>query len=340
MELKSVILPVVGKGLVSLLLAMGCISCSTIFTDQTECPRGISLRFVYDYNMEYANSFHQKAHCATVYVYDDQGNFVTMVEETEEDLSNEDWRMRFDLEPGDYTLFAYSGLACEESSFTSVSMGAKASGSHIGDFAVTLNHDDFVSDEVLHDLYYGNLGQPLKLSVKEDDYQEATVRMLKNTNNIRILLQQMNGEQITADEFTFAITADNSHMDAANEIVSKGQVTYLPWTKGQTVVGVAEDGQTPVSAAFAEFSTSRLTEETSAQLIIHSVEKDKDIIRIPLDTYLLLLKSQLYEDMPAQEFLDRESEWTLAFFLDSNNRWINTNIIVNGWTIRINDSEL
>ena len=44
--------------------------------------------------------------------------------------------------------------------------------------------------------------------------------------------------------------------------------------------------------------------------------------------------------MPAQEFLDRESEWSLVFFLDSNNRWYNTRIIVNDWVVRINNSEM
>ena len=64
------------------------------------------------------------------------------------------------------------------------------------------------------------------------------------------------------------------------------------------------------------------------------------IVNIPLNTYLLFLKSELYAEMPAQEFLDRESEWSLVFFLDSNNRWYNTRIIVNDWVVRINNSEM
>ena len=63
-------------------------------------------------------------------------------------------------------------------------------------------------------------------------------------------------------------------------------------------------------------------------------------INIPLNTYLLLLKSELYADMPAQEFLDRVCEWSLVFFLDSGNRWYNARIIVNDWVVRINNSDL
>ena len=340
MKFMNAILPVVSRGLMGLLLAAGCMSCSTIFTDQTDCPRGVSLRFVYEHNMEYANSFHSKVHCATVYVFDDEGRYVTTFEESGEQLRDESWRMTFDLEPGDYTLVAYSGLACENSSFTPTSMGlSKASGSHIDDLAVSLDHEDSVSDKALHDLYYGNHGEPLRLTVEPDDYIEETINLMKNTNNIRILLQQMDGGQIAADDFTFTITDDNSFMDSDNNVVSKGQITYRPWTKGETVVGVADDGHTPVSAAYAELSTSRITTDNAPRLVVYSKEKERDIINIPLNTYLLLLKSQLYADMPAQEYLDRESEWTLAFFLDPGNRWINTYVIVNDWTIRLNDNE-
>ena len=32
-------------------------SCERIYDDLAPCPHGVSLRFVYDYNMEYANAF-------------------------------------------------------------------------------------------------------------------------------------------------------------------------------------------------------------------------------------------------------------------------------------------
>ena len=44
--------------------------------------------------------------------------------------------------------------------------------------------------------------------------------------------------------------------------------------------------------------------------------------------------------MPAQEFLDRVSEWSLVFFLDSGNRWYNARIIVNDWVVRLNQAIL
>lgn len=98
----------------------------------------------------------------------------------------------------------------------------------------------------------------------------------------------------------------------------------------------------------------------TARLVVRSVEKDREVINIPLVKYLLLLKSALYDDItklnslvdprwkdnmiysaePNQNFLDRMSEWSIVFFLDSNNRWVNVYIIVNDWVVRINDAEL
>ena len=62
-----------------------------------------------------------------------------------------------------------------------------------------------------------------------------------------------------------------------------------------------------------------------------------EIINIPLINYLLMLKSDLYASMDSQEFLDRESEWSMIFFLSPNLEWIKTYIKINDWTVRIND---
>lgn len=66
----------------------------------------------------------------------------------------------------------------------------------------------------------------------------------------------------------------------------------------------------------------------------------KEVVNIPLNNYLLLLRSDLYAEMDAQEFLDRESEWSMIFFLDSDQTWLRTYIKINDWTVRINDMEM
>ena len=337
MNFKSVISSAIIRGAAALLMAAGAISCNTIYDDQSDCPRGVSLRFVYDYNMEYVNSFHKKVHCVNVYVFDEEGKYVDNWMETGDVLKDENWRMQKEIGEGKYTLLAYGGLCCGESSFKASQLQSRANAqSEISGVTVSLLHSDWISDQSLHPLFYGIA----ELEVGKDDYVEKTIYLKKDTNNIRFALQQMNGEAITADEFDVTIVDDNTVLDWQNEPMPAGLVTYKPWAKGETVIGSGEDGETPVTAAYYELSTSRLTTSTSPRLIVYNKEKGENIINIPLNTYLLFLKSELYAEMPAQEFLDRESEWSLVFFLDSNNRWYNTRIIVNDWVVRINDAEI
>lgn len=335
MNFKSVISSVTIRWAAALLTVAGAISCNSIYEDQSGCPRGVSLRFVYDYNMEYVNSFHKQAHCLNVYLFDKDGNYLDNWVETGDVIKDEDWRMRRELGEGNYTLIAYAGLCCGESSFTAPQLVTRAA-SRREQVNVSLNHDNYISNTSLHSLFYGMA----TLEVGKDDYVEQTVYLKKNTNNLRFVLQQMNGEQIKADEFDVRITDDNGLLAWDNEVIQNGVITYQPWTKGETVIGAQEDGETPVSAAYYELSTSRLTTKTAPRLIVYSRERGENIINIPLNTYLLLLKSDLYSEMPAQEFLDRISEWSLVFFLDSGNRWINTHIVVNDWVVRINNAEL
>ncbi|MDD5914832.1 MAG: hypothetical protein PUC56_02915, partial [Bacteroidales bacterium] len=62
MKFGSVMSSVIARGASALLALAGIVSCNTVFTDQSDCPRGLSLRFVYDYHMEYVNSFHKQGH--------------------------------------------------------------------------------------------------------------------------------------------------------------------------------------------------------------------------------------------------------------------------------------
>lgn len=336
MKIKSVIFtPIIRLGLLCLSLVMGFNSCSMVWMDQEDCPQGLSLQFVYDYNMEYTDAFNTKVHCVSVLLFDAEGNYITTLEETSDVLKNEEYRMELDLEPGDYTLVTYGGHPCEDRSFNITQFGTKAS-DHISSLYAEMEHDNFVSGDAKHDFFHGMHS----FSVVKNKVSHEKVYLTKNTNNIRVVLQQLNGEKITSDMFTYEIIDDNSYMDHQNNVIPKGNVRYHPYASGEATVGSAEDGETPVYAAYAEFSTSRLTTGTSPKLVIRNVEKGEDVINIPLNTYLLLLKSEKYSEMSAQEYLDRESDWSVVFFLDPGHRWIRTHIVVNDWTVRINDTEL
>lgn len=303
---------------------------SCIKDDLQPCPLGVNLRFVYDYNMEYANAFPPKVDCVTLYIYDADGNYVTTRTETSEVLKDENYRMRIDLEEGSYRFVAYGGLACEEHTFAPVA--EPAAGSQWTDMNVAMQWDGETSGVKLHDLFYGNL----EVTVDGEDYKDYALYMMKNTNNVRIILQQLNYQPLSADDFDFQITDDNTLFNYDNSLIPNGTITYTPWSQGEETVGESGGENSEVTVAYAELSTSRLMVENHPRLIITAREDGREIVNIPLNDYLLLLKSDLYADMPDQEFLDRESEWSLIFFLDDNRVWLQTVIIINDWVVRLN----
>ena len=308
-------------------------SCEYIHEDLMPCERGVSLRFVYDYNMEYANAFPSKVDCVTLYIYDGQGNYVATREETTDVLSDENYRMRIDLEPGDYHLVAYGGLACEQHSFAVTDEPVDATDALSG-LSVLMQHDNLTSGKLLHDFFFGSLD----VTVEENLYKDETVYMMKNTNNIRIILQQMNGLPVSDEDFTFRIVNDDNTLFANdNSLIENGYITYMPWAQGQRTVGDGEEGSGKVTVAYAEFSTSRLTTGNHPRLIITNNATDDEVVNIPLNDYLLLLKSDRYADMGDQEYLDRENEWSMIFFLDRNHMWVDAQIIINDWVVRLNN---
>ena len=188
----------------------------------------------------------------------------------------------------------------------------------------------------LHPLFYGSLD----INVDNDTFEEATVYLMKNTNNIRVVLQQMNGGEVNDKDFTFRITDDNTLFASDNSLISNSGQVYAPWAQGQRTVGVTEEGDKKVTVAYAELSTSRLVAGNHPRLTITRNSDGAQVLSIPLNEYLLLLKSDHFDKMGDQEFLDRESNWSLIFFLDDNHTWIRTHIVVNDWIVRINDTEL
>lgn len=309
-------------------------SCESFFEDLPPCPHGVSLRFIYDYNMEYANAFHKKVDCLTVLVYDEDGVFIERHDVQGAELQDESYRMNLNLEQGTYRFLVYGGMQCDRSSFEFVD--APAADVRMEDMKVLMKAGKARTasvNEKLHDLFWGTL--TLETA---DLYRAGTVELKKNTNNVRIVLQQVNGQPVKAEEYSFSITDDNTLFAWDNTVIPNGGITYEPWVTGETLLGMTTGGE-EVIGAYAEFSTSRLTTGTSPKLVITNVKDKREIMNIPLNKYLLMLRSELYAQMKAQEFLDRESEWSVVFFLE-NGLWVETEIKINDWTVRIDDVEM
>ncbi|WP_300694212.1 FimB/Mfa2 family fimbrial subunit [uncultured Bacteroides sp.] len=336
---RNIISQYVSVVLGAMLATVALSSCERIFEDLDPCPHGVSLRFVYDYNMEFANAFPKQVDCLTLYIYDDKDNYVDTKIVTGEELQDEDYRMTLDLEKGNYHFVAYGGLACDKSSFSLLQ--TPAADSKRTDLRTIMDADCLTVPERrnLHDMFWGQL-----TLATADLYSEGTVKMMKNTNSIRIVLQNVDGTSVKVDDFDFEIIDDNTLFNYDNDLLPNGDITYIPWAKGQAQTGVSIVGPDqvvprPVEVAYAELSTSRLMTKNSPRLLVKRHEDAETVIDFPLNNYLLLMRSDRYSDMGDQEYLDRESRWTLYFFLQAG-IWLQTRIVVNDWVVRINDIEM
>lgn len=322
-------------GVVALVyVAISLSSCNGVYEDLEPCPQGLRLRFVYDYNMEFANAFPSQVDCLTVLLYDREGRYLNSYYADYALTSDENWRMEIDLPSGDYCLLAYGGLDCDDASFRFVQAPSQTL---MQNLEVYLPSSLITSPKGmdLHPLFYGSLD----VNVPEDDtdYTEATVKMMKDTNDLRIILQNVDGTPVNDEDFTFSVTADNTLFDYENNIIPTDLTEFYPWSKGTAIAGSGLDEDIPVQVGFAEFSLSRLMANASARLNVRSEREQKTVLSIPIVDYLLLLKSEHFASMGDQQFLDRESRWSMIFFLDSESHWISTHIVINGWIVRINN---
>lgn len=314
-------------------LALSLASCDAVYEDLDPCPQGLRLRFVYDYNMEYANAFPSQVDCLTLLVYDKEGHYIRTLTADKTETKNEDWRMTIDLPAGDYSLLAYGGMECSDASFKFNDSPSQIS---MQSLEVYLPSDLITEPKGtdLHPLFYGDLD----ITVPEDgpDYTDGTVYMMKDTNDIRVILGNESGLPTDADDFIFTITDNNTRFNYLNDIISTDNVTYRPWAKDNAEVGIQPDSS-PTILSWAEFSVSRLMENSDAILQVTRADDGKEVLSIPLVNILLLLKSEHYASMEDQEFLDRQSRWNLTFFLTNDGRWGEVEIIINDWIVRINN---
>lgn len=375
MKLFSVISSTLRRGFYPLLgvlfFVLAATACETIYDDRSNCFGGVRLRFVYEYHMERgANAFPANVDCVTVYVFDTEGNYVTQLSETSDVLQDESYRMDLPLDAGTYNLLVYGGLTCQSSRFVLTPDWSDASAASLhqqDDTTVTLPRDSQgVSAEQLHDLdkregglFYG----ARQITLSDEDfnkghYRDETVYLIKDTNDIQIILQELESPySVDVADYDFKIVDDNFVLDALNQAVHIAGDDYQPCYKpyfsknrsmGFVDIDNARDGQylegdvnMPVQVACAEFSTSRLFFEhaRSARLIVSSSDSGEEIINVPLIEYLLLIQNH-YDNWikSEQEFLDRQSRWSLILFLN-NGRWINTSvrISVNSWIVRLNN---
>ena len=109
------------------------------------------------------------------------------------------------------------------------------------------------------------------------------------------------------------------------------QLTYYAWRTDDGVADLNADGsraQTTIGVAIAELTVGRLVLQNDPILTITN-DKGEKVLSIPLIDYALLVKGYYNRDMSDQEYLDRQDEFNMTFFLDEDDRWVDSYIVIN-----------
>ncbi|WP_455665943.1 FimB/Mfa2 family fimbrial subunit [Phocaeicola sp.] len=322
-------------------------SCDNILDNgYGDCTMKYRVKFKYDYNMKKADAFANEVKSVTLYAFDDDGKFVYQRTEQGDVLAAEDYSMPVEVEPGDYHLVSWAGLEGENSFAVPVLTEGEST---IDELKCRMNRiygraadgSAIVSDH-LASLFHGEVTKQ-SFSRAAGREQVITVPLVKNTNNIRIILQQISDKKVDVSKFEFTITDDNGLMNYNNNLLDDETLTYYPWytaqgTTNRSATGRAEgeSEETGISVAVAQLTVGRLVEENHPQLTITNKESGQVVLSIPLIDYLVMTEAEGH-NMDNQEYLDRQDEYNMTFFLGPDMSWIKTQIIINGWTVRFND---
>ena len=329
-----------GVMLATLLFTLSTSSCENnlIYEGEGDCGTYYNISFKYDYNMKYADAFAKEVKSVALFVFDTNDTLVERVTVADEAaVAAEGFSIPLNLAAGDYELLAWAGLGNEES--FSLLANVVEGQTKKQDLQVMLNSSNGTSERDLKPLYHGAMA--LTVTSEPGTYNE-TISLVKDTNVIRILLQQ-SSDTIVAEKFRFEITADNGLLNYDNNVVAGNEILYTPWSVSSGTANTAsvEKSRTDaVSVVVAELTINRMIDGKSPILTVWNNEENKKVLSIPIADYALLVKGYYNSQMSAQEYLDRQDEYNMTFFLDEDGTWLSASIIINSWNVVLNHTIL
>lgn len=329
-------------------LAFGMTACEYIHDDLEPCPSGLRLAFEYDYNLQRADMFADHVKSVTVYVFDENGQFI--VSKTESADFSPSYEMELPLDPGRYQVVTLAGQ--KPLAEMPNGMGAKfrltepAVGDSLSAITLTLDHD--ATGRVMNEgmpldtIWHGMELEPIEVVI--DKVTTDTVSLVRNTKQINVALRDLDDPAaVDVNDFEFRIYDRNARLLWDNSVDETDSLTYMPYriwnTEDKPLEAGGEVG--PGRIAHADFMTSRLiyheAGKDDAILSITNKTTGVEVVRVNLADMLSRLRTSadIYRYTP-QQFLDRGYDYQLTFFLKGDTwDYVNIEIAVLSWAKRI-----
>lgn len=321
-----------------LLCVAAAVSCdSLIYEYEGDCSVHNKVLFTYEYNIKFADAFKNEVKSVDLYVFDHAtGGFVTKFTCSAESYAQNNGLELVDLKAGTYDMIAWAWGDATSRSYDIPQMNSGDPKSKLTAHLKRISDaEGSKSKERLTGLFYSQ-----KTSVKVEDtpgeHIVAVMDLMKDTNRIVVVLQHLSGEDVDVENFEFVITDDNGYLSSDNAVIPEGGLTYYPYGRRNEETTYEREGkQSVMKTALVEFSISRFMYDEKARLTVKNVE-GKTVLSIPLASYAAMVRDH-YKISGAQEYLDRQDDFSFIFFLDDDNEWFNAKIIINSWVLVLND---
>ena len=331
-------------------------SCSMMQEDRSnciDCRNTLRIMLRYDYNTARANMFADHVEEATVYVVDPKTSAIVDMQtacnnDSTQPLRSPSFAFNFEgLAPGNYRLYA-TGRSKADAAISTVTPSIAEAISKL-QFTVPADVAGNVATQRLDTLW--NTLKPIDITVPEFEPTEATIPLMRLTNDLNVVVFRRDGSLDNGHEhYDVSVTDENLTMGYDNAPSATTPLVYRPfaaWTTETTV----DDGTLAERNAHYDLSLFRLLvhpddARRNPRLIIRNRETSHEIVNIDLCYYLALARNA-YETQHygTQEYLDREYDYRLDFGFDgsgSGETWKYMTIRINvlSWAIRIQNEEL
>ena len=328
---------------------------------------GLYLNFKYDYNLERADMFNDHVGAVDVYVFDENGKYVTRQSEANVGsslpLAVPTYSMKMDLDPGKYKFIVLAGQNSYSEQMESGRARFVRSDLTAGDDMTAMNikldttpqgNNVLLVDNhglPLDTLWHGMEVEPVEVFAEKPTYH--TISLMRDTKKINVTLRELDDPtQMDINNYDLRIVDNNTHILWDNSLDETDQVMYTPhalWNtddrtpafdpNGDEIEGVGQIGH-------ADFMTSRILYHENAaddaMLTITNKLTGQTVGTLNLPDVLSRLRTS--EDVyrySAQEFLDRGYDYQLDIFLKGDRlAYVNISISILGWSQRVQFEEL
>ena len=348
------------KGVLLLMASMLISSCDMMKEDLSDCPTGLYVNFVYDYNIQRADMFKDHVGGLTLYVFDESDRIAAQRTVSGNELTKYGYNIHFteqELAPDhQYRLTAVamqkdwgqsSALTGYKSTISDNRTSLKVSLAHqrgvpygsVSNAAPldTLWHtlttlkaeaDNLPASTRYHLSKTGAVSSNGidQVSVIRGEPTYATVSLIRDTKHLNISLRELDTpENVRDEDYEVFIIDANTDVDYANNLIVPGDsVVYRPYAQWTTVIegtrSIAADYSAHYDLMFNRLIYNTTTNDNAVLCIRH--KKSGEVIALLNLPYILCTGRMAYEiyNYSPQEYLDREYDYRLELFL-KNGRW-------------------